>query len=438
MNRKKNILMISTFAKATVIMLLLGLFAPTFAYAETHQEQYQNVNEQYQISQDRINGAHQSYQDSREKFIDARARYENARTNETILDLKNATRNYLFNAIDYIDTRLELMEENAIRAEDGDFAPFIFSDNIEGYRNQINDLENDVEAAETREEFQAVISEAKDTWLNVKFESRYFITGVANNRVDSFLARGESISDRIDTEIGMLADADKDTDKLKQLQDEYNKALEKAKDSHEKVNGLFSTHNGFDNEGVLEDADDASKFLDEASSLMKETNQQLKDAYTGISEIFTELKQHRLGSVNLDGTGKLTASGSGEATMSGNMKASEISAKGGILTITDYDGNAKVDVTGNGTKDDMGNGVVKYSGFNGTASISGSSVTVVILGDDIDLTVEGIGSVMLIGDGTYDVKKDDQLITSNSWTPPQADDMNQNQSENSTVNTGGS
>lgn len=416
MNEKRNALMIAAFVKATIIMLLLGLFTPALAYAATPQEQYQAVQEQYQLSRDRVQDARQSYQDSREQFLDARARLENSRTSATIFDLKNSTRNFLFHTIDYTILRLEVMEARAIRTEEGDFAPFMISDNIEDYIYQLEDLEDDVEAAGTSEEFQAVIREIRDIWQHANLESRYFILGTASNRVDSFLVRGESISDRIKVEIERLADEGVDTEKPERLLDEYNGALEKAKDTHGEVKDLFGTHNGFDDDGVFEDAEEARQFLDEANSLMKETHQQLKDVTAVLREIFAELKQHRSGSADLSGTGKLTASGTGKATISGDVEV-EIIAKSGVLTITDYDGNAKVDVTGYGTKEDIGDDVVRYSGFDGTASISGSSVTVVILGDDIELTSKGTGSVVLRGYGTYDVEKDGQLIASNDWTP---------------------
>ncbi len=441
MNEKKNTLMIAAFAKATIIMLLLGLFAPALAYAATPHEQYQTVQEQDRMTQERVLDARQSYQDSREKFLDARAHLEDSRTSATIFDMKNSTRNFLFHTIDYTILRLEVLEARAVRTEDSGLAPFIISDNIEDYIKQLEDLKDDVEAAETSEDFQAVIREIRDIWQHVDLESRYFIFGTANNRVDSFLEHGESISDRIGAEIERLADAGVDTGKLEQLLDEYNEALYGAKDTHNEVKELFGIHNGFDDYGILEDAEDARTFLGEANSLMKETHQQLKDVTAALREIFAELKQHRSGSADLSGTGKLTASGNGMATMSGNMEV-EISAHSGVLTITDYDDNAEVDVTGYGTKEDMGNGTVRYSGFYGTAGIRGSSVTVVILGDDIELTSKGTGSVLLRGYGTYDVEKDGRHILSNDWAPQvqtesqtqyQAGNMNQTQLKNKTT-----
>ncbi len=428
MNEKRNTLRIAAFAKATVIMLLLGLFAPTFAYADTPHEQYQTVQEHNQISQVRVQEAQQSYQDSRGKFLDAKAHLEDSRTSRTIFELKNATRVFLLHTIDYTILLMEGLEDSAIRAEVSGFAPFEISENIGDYIDQLEGFKDDVEVAETREEFQAIFNEIRDIWQHANLESRYFILGTANNRVHSFLKRGESISDRIEAEIERLADAGVDTTELEQVRDEYNKALEGAKDSHNQATQLFDEHNGFYDNGVLEDAEDARGFLDEAGSLMGETQQQLRDGYSVLREIFAELKEHRPGSADLSGTGKLIASGDGKATMSGDMEA-KISARGGILTITDYDGNAEVDVTGYGTKEDIGDGVFRYSGFDGTADISGSSVTVVILGDDIELTVEGTGSTVLRGYGTYDVEKDGHHISSNDWAPPHAEDMNQNHAE---------
>jgi tetratricopeptide (TPR) repeat protein len=418
LNKKNSTLMISTSAKATVIILLLGLFAPALAYAATPKEQYQTVQEQDRISQVRVQEARQSYQDSREEFLDSKAHLEDSRTSKTIFDMKNATRNFLFHTIDYTIIRLEVLEKSAIMAEDSGFAPFIASDNLENYIDQLKDMEDDVEAAETREEFQTVLREISDIWQHVNLESSYFILGTANNRVNSFLERGESISDRIEAEIERLAGEGVDTTELERLLDDYNEALEEVKCSHNKATQLFDEHNGFDDDGFYksENAEKAREFLDEASSLIRETQQQLKDAYSVLREIFTELKQHRSGSADLSGSDKLTASGNGKATISGNMEV-KIRARSGILTITDYDGNAEVDVSGYGTREDMGNGAVRYSGFDGTACISGSSVTVMILGNDIELTSEGTGSAVLRGYGTYDVEKDSRHVSSNDWAP---------------------
>lgn len=45
----------------------------------------------------------------------------------------------------------------------------------------------------------------------------------------------------------------------------------------------------------------------------------------------------------------MEASGDGKATLSGDLDV-EISAKSGVVVIIDYENNAEINVTGNGTK----------------------------------------------------------------------------------------
>ncbi|MCL7415659.1 MAG: hypothetical protein M8349_06315 [ANME-2 cluster archaeon] len=245
--------------------------------------------------------------------------------------------------------------------------------------------------------------------------------GTVNNRVDAFLERSESIAYRIQDEINRLEAAGEDTAKLEKLLDEYNEARAQAQDSYEIANELFAVHSGFDDAGQFIDAEDAKKILAEANVQIKETNQALREANSILREIFVELKEHRPGSVDLRGSGTLTASGNGKATLSGDIDI-ELSAKSGVLTIADYDGNAQIEVTGNGTKTEMSDGTVKYSGFDGTATISGGSITVTINGDDIELTAEGSGSAVLRGHGTYTVIPDSGQTVEGDWSPISGED----------------
>lgn len=420
-NSRKGIFAMSV--QIVVIMLITGMFTPMLAAAGTSaeryqnaQEQYQSVQEQYQTSTDRVQNAQQTYQDAREQFLDAKNRFNETRSMDDTLALKGATRNYLNHTIDYTIKRIEAFRIRAQVAEENGNAPFVATDNIDDYLEQLENLKDDVAAAETREEFQAAIREIRDIWQHVHLESRYFLLGTMNNRVDAFVERSESISERIEAEIERLNEAGVDTTELQRLLDEYNDALAVALENQEKAVEQFNLHNGFDNNGVLEDPTKARQFLSEANRYMREAHQGLRDANLILREIFVELKEHRPGSADLSGTGTLTASGSGKATLSGDLEV-EVSAAGGVLTITDYGGDAEIEVTGNGTMVNMGDGTVKYSGFNGTAAISGISITVVINGDDIELIAEGTGSVVLLGYGTYTVEQDGGETASGEWAP---------------------
>ncbi|MCL7475890.1 MAG: hypothetical protein SCH39_11070 [Methanosarcinales archaeon] len=407
------------FAMLTMVVsviMVLGIFVPAVAYAETPREQYQDVQDKYQNYSDRIQNARQNYQDSREKFNEAKDRLNDTRSRENTFALKQATKDHLNHTIDYTIQQLEMLMIRAQVAEENGNAPFTASGNIQEYIDNLQDLKDDVASAETREDFQAIIKEIRNTWQKVNMESKYFTLATVNNKVGAFIDRSESIAERIQDEIDRQNAAGKDTTELERQLDNYNDALDKAIASHETATELFGEHTGFDDKGQLTNAGEATRFLREANVQIRETNQALREANSILREIFAELKQHRPGSVDLRGTGTLTATGNGKVTLSGDMDI-EVSAKSGVLTIADYDGNAKIEVTGNGTRTKNDDGTVKYSGFDGTATISGSSVTVTINGDDIELTAEGSGSAVLKGNGTYAATSEGGQTVENNWSP---------------------
>ncbi len=114
------------------------------------------------------------------------------------------------------------------------------------------------------------------------------------------------------------------------------------------------------------------------------------------------------GSGNLvaDGDGLAGIRGGGTVTISGN----------GILWIRDQAGDAEIDITGNGIRSDLPGGWVRYSGFNGSAVVSGSQITVALSGYSIHLQASGTGSFVLRGNGTYSVTKDGVVVFTGAWT----------------------
>jgi hypothetical protein len=105
--------------------------------------------------------------------------------------------------------------------------------------------------------------------------------------------------------------------------------------------------------------------------------------------------------VNATGIGKLEAQGDGIAILYGKGTV-ELSGNG-ILWIKDAAGNARIEVTGYGTKTEFSDGWVQYSGLRGNATIKGTSIRVVIAGVEIDLDARGRGGAILWGHGTYEI-----------------------------------
>ena len=110
-----------------------------------------------------------------------------------------------------------------------------------------------------------------------------------------------------------------------------------------------------------------------------------------------------------DGTGSLTASGDGLAGIrgQGNIRISG----NGVLWIRDLAGDASIRVTGNGQRTILPSGWIRYAGFQGEATVSGSKVTVALSGYDIHLDASGTGKFVLRGNGTYQAGH-----LSGSWT----------------------
>jgi len=113
------------------------------------------------------------------------------------------------------------------------------------------------------------------------------------------------------------------------------------------------------------------------------------------------------------GSGTLTASGDGLAGIRGSGTVT-ISGNG-ILWIRDRAGDASIQVSGNGTKSELPSGWIRYAGFQGNATVTGSSVTVALSGYDIRLTASGTGKFVLRGNGTYTVEKG-SFSKTGAWT----------------------
>ncbi len=114
------------------------------------------------------------------------------------------------------------------------------------------------------------------------------------------------------------------------------------------------------------------------------------------------------------GTGRLTADGDGLAALRGQGTV-EVTGNG-ILWIHDQAGDASIQVEGYGVRTERPNGWVRYSGFHGSAVVSGSAITVALSGYDIHLEATGQGRFVLRGNGSYTVEKDGVVVLSGAWT----------------------
>ena len=105
--------------------------------------------------------------------------------------------------------------------------------------------------------------------------------------------------------------------------------------------------------------------------------------------------------VDVYGAGTLTAHGDGIAVLGGTGVV-RLSGNG-ILWIKDFSGNAVIEVSGYGQKQEFSDGWIQYAGFRGQASVKGRRIVVAVAGVDVDLYARGRGYVRLWGHGTYEI-----------------------------------
>jgi hypothetical protein len=120
--------------------------------------------------------------------------------------------------------------------------------------------------------------------------------------------------------------------------------------------------------------------------------------------------------VNATGIGKLQAQGDGIAVLYGKGTI-ELSGSG-TLWIKDNAGDARIDVTGYGNREEFPDGWIQYSGLRGTGNIKGSSIRVVLSGVDINLSAIGRGGAILWGHGTYEINGISGQWGSNNFSRP--------------------
>jgi hypothetical protein len=99
------------------------------------------------------------------------------------------------------------------------------------------------------------------------------------------------------------------------------------------------------------------------------------------------------------GEGSLTAQGDGIAILRGRGTV-DLSGNG-ILWIKDAAGDAVIEVTGQGQKEEFPDGWIQYAGFHGEAHVEGRRIGVIVAGVDIELAAQGRGMARLWGHGSY-------------------------------------
>ncbi len=102
-----------------------------------------------------------------------------------------------------------------------------------------------------------------------------------------------------------------------------------------------------------------------------------------------------------EGTGVLTAQGKGKAVVEGTGTVVVYGHGVGVLWVK---GAECIEVQGEGHRDNLGNGWIRYRSLRGKAIITGKDMKVRMVGGWIHFKAWGTGTVILKGRGTYELK----------------------------------
>ncbi len=365
---------------------------------------------QYRSAKERIETTRNNYADAKNDFEDMKIKINNKKASADSPEAVEATRAYMNHTIEYMWAHLENVRANAVNTADD-------SETIDEFIAQLQEQQRYVESAQTGKEFADAAKEVRKIWADAEKSAKYFAGESVNNRLNNFLVKSESLSLRLESEIERLNAEGEDTEELEEMLAEYNELIGEAKQNQERAGETIQNRNGQSDD----DVSDANQYMHQATENIQEANKVLK-------EIFDELKSHRIGgSVSLDGAETLTTEGNGTAVFSGNLSMT-INATNAKLVIKDLAGDAEINITGDYTpvneneEDDDNNRAFVYHNFTGTAHITGSRLTVMVHGDDLNITAEGDGSSILSGRGSYNVEKAGVSSEEMKWAGDDDDD----------------
>jgi len=343
---------------------------------------------------------------SKDDLQRAREAYRNDKTPENQQVLTDAAKDHLLQMLDLMIGRLEFLQERIEFAEKNDILlPDGASENVDRYILRFEGYKIEVRSADTATDIRSIARSINQEWRSSRREILHCTKYMLAARIELYLEKANNIYDRLDVKIGEHDDEGVDTTNLRQNQEDFKEALVCVEENYELAKEAASDDEVNSGE-VQQYIQNASRCIREANNLLREMFRELR-----------ALEGYRNGAVILNGTGSFDASGSGTAWLHGSLDLTLV-CDYGTLMVCDRAGDMEIAVTGNGVKDQSGRWTV-YHGFDGTADITGSDVSVVLVGSGVDLTVTGTGRAILVGDGVYHVSgSGGDIISSGDWQEP--------------------
>jgi len=240
----------------------------------------------------------------------------------------------------------------------------------------------------TASELQNIGQAVKDYWENTRVRVKRFVGKLLCATVDAIINRAEGLSLKLKEKIENLNAQGIDTSTMETYLASFDSKIASAKEQVELAKQKFENITTFEEMQVL--------FL-QGRAYIAQARVYLGNAWSDLKDLVKAIKAAG-GTVTISGTGWLTAEGNGHASLSGTGTIRVVALESGNMIVSN---NATVTIGAGsqGTVENQDNQRV-YTGF-GSATVTGTDITVQIDGNGISLVAKGTGTVTLAGNGTY-------------------------------------
>jgi hypothetical protein len=217
-----------------------------------------------------------NYQSSRKNFLVIRKQLRSGNYGEEELEI---TRSYLNSSIDYMIAHLEKVQYNLEQSNGNDTEARVTA--IEARISQLQEEKKAIEKAEDLEDFVNATESVRGVWNNVRNSTAVETGQAAGEKIDDFVNKSGTISNKLEKEIGSLNKTGVNTTELEAKLASYNALMDSARENNEAAKKIYNSENA-----TQEELQKADGHLQSALKEIKEANQILK-------EIFGELEQYR-------------------------------------------------------------------------------------------------------------------------------------------------
>ncbi len=206
------------------------------------------------------------------------------------------------------------------------------------------------------------------------------------------IKKSDEMVGRLEGAILELKEKGNDVQELEEMVDNYGLLVSEAKNNLEKADASSSSL-------------DRQKYLSLSKDKIILANSQLKD-------IFDKMQTYLPKPTSLSENDKLTIQGSGIVILSGDLDI-EFSLHMGNFSVVDLAGDLDIDTEGMYSPEIIAEKAIQYNDpkppqmmfsykdVEGNVSLSGSALTLVIMGDNVSIFAKGVGDSELCGKGTY-------------------------------------